>query len=403
MINNFFVTGINYRKSDSDVRSKYALTADQCAHFYKATKPEGVKEFFILSTCNRTEIYGIADSANQLISIFHPHQQDIKQELTKDVYIKQGWNAVKHLFEVAAGLDSQLIGDYEIMGQVKQSFLLAKENSACSTKIERIVMSAFASAKDVRTQTLLSSGTVSTSYAAVRFIKKQLYEKRPLNILVVGAGEIGSSVCRNLKDYFPGNNVTIVNRSLEKAQSLAVELKFSFTSIANMQPVVETADIIVTATASPSYLITNKILPTEKEQLIIDMSMPRNVQPLSKTHSNKKLLNIDDISKIKDTSLQIRNDEVPKAQEIIDDHILKLKQWEKESSNRKLINNYKQTALKLEKHLYDNGVTATSSEEKKQFLLKKNVQQIALNISNRNDKGCFYLETLGKYFDALSN
>lgn len=403
MIDNFFVTGINYRKSDSEVRSKYALTADQCSRFYKMQKPEGVHEFFILSTCNRTEIYGVADSANHLISIFHPHQHDIKQELTKDVYIKQGWNAVSHLFEVVAGLDSQLIGDYEIMGQVKQSFLHAKESGACASKVERIAMSAFAAAKDVRSQTLLSSGTVSTSYAAVRFIKKEMFKQRPLKILVIGAGEIGSSIARNLNDYFPGNQVTIANRTIDKAKVLASELNYSSVAMGEMLPIIQNSDVIITATGSPSYVIKNDILPKQKSQLIIDMSMPRNVQPLSKAHHNKTLLSIDDISKIKDTSLQIRNDEIPKAEAIIKDHIKKLKVWESDSSNRKLINDYKQTALRLQKYLQENGVAAIPTQEQKQYLLKKNVQQIALNLSSRNDKGCFYLETLGKYFDSLSN
>lgn len=403
MINNFFVTGINYRKSDSDVRSKYALTADQCSRFYKTQKPHGVEEFFILSTCNRTEIYGIADSANQLISIFHPHQQNIQQELTKDVYIKHGWQAINHLFDVVAGLDSQLVGDYEIMGQAKQAFGLAKEAGATGNNLERIVANAFAAAKDVRTNTLLSSGTVSTSYAAVRQIKKTLFNKRPLQIVVIGAGEIGSSICKNLNDYFTGNHVTVLNRTFEKAEKLAVENKFKALPFQKINEAVHQADVIITATASLDYIITNSILPEGKQQLIIDMCMPRNVQPLSKNHSDKTLLSIDDISVIKDQSLQMRNDEVPSAQKIITEHITRFKEWVNESSNRKLIKEYKQTAMRLEKHLMQTGAVGNVNETEKDHLLKKNMQHIALGINNRNDKGCLYLETLGKYYDALSN
>src|SRR5205085_6357836 len=156
---------------------------------------------FILSTCNRTEIYGFAENASQLIDILCTETTGAKETFKELCYVKQGLDAVQHLFEVGAGLESQILGDYEIIGQIKQSVKFAKENGFVGAFTERLVNSVLQSTKVIKNQTALSGGTVSVSFAAVQYIKKNVTKIGNKNILLLGIGKIGRNTCKNLVDY----------------------------------------------------------------------------------------------------------------------------------------------------------------------------------------------------------
>lgn len=200
-ISKFFIAGINYKKTEAAVRGQFAINNDQYANILDIAPSFSLSEFFILSTCNRTEIYGFADNASQLINILCTQTIGTKETFEELSYVKQGEKAIQHLFEVGAGLESQILGDYEIIGQIKCAVKFARERGFISAFSERLVNSVIQSTKVVKNQTALSGGTVSVSFAAVQYIKKNVSNICNKNILLLGVGKIGRNTCKNLVDY----------------------------------------------------------------------------------------------------------------------------------------------------------------------------------------------------------
>ena len=170
-ISKFFIAGINYKKTDADVRGKLAINNEQYQNILSLAPSFGLSELFILSTCNRTEIYGFADNISQLIDLLCTQTKSSKEIFRDSSYIKNGMDAIEHLFNVAAGLDSQIFGDYEIVGQIKQAVKFSKEHDRIQAFTERLFNCVLQSSKVIKNQTELSSGTVSVSFAAVQYIK----------------------------------------------------------------------------------------------------------------------------------------------------------------------------------------------------------------------------------------
>ena len=233
-ISRFYIAGINYRKSDAAVRGEFAVSPENYQLILAEAHKTDIKEIFILSTCNRTEIYGIASHPSLLIDLLCKYTAGNKETFTSRAYIKNGTEAIDHLFNVSAGLDSQILGDYEIVGQIKQAVKLAKEHHCIGAFIERLVNSNLQSSKTIKNQTELSGGTVSVSFSAVQYIKQNEKDLQHKKILLLGIGKIGRNTCRNLVDYLPVKNITLINRTDEKAKALATELGLRAASFNNL-------------------------------------------------------------------------------------------------------------------------------------------------------------------------
>src|SRR5689334_3614546 len=173
-ISRFFITGINYKKTDAAIRSQFAILDDQYAAIIETAPSFGINEFFIISTCNRTEIYGFADSAEQLINLLCTQTDGSAEKFSELAYSKNGIGAIEHLLEVAAGLDSQILGDYEIVGQIKKAAKTAKDFGCIDAFTERLINSALQASKAIKNKTELSGGTVSVSFAAVQYIRENV-------------------------------------------------------------------------------------------------------------------------------------------------------------------------------------------------------------------------------------
>ncbi|HEY0261475.1 MAG TPA: glutamyl-tRNA reductase, partial [Chitinophagales bacterium] len=196
------IAGVNYRKTALDIRNKFALTTEKIKHIYEEQniKPN---DFFILSTCNRTEIYGITDSPETLVN-FLSHQSNVDEaEAQNYTFVKQGNEAVQHLFQVASGLDSQILGDYEIIGQLKNAFLLSKSHGCLGGYLEKLVNTSLQASRQVRNSTSISDGTTSTSYAVIQLLKQATTENQAQKICLMGLGKIGALTLKNLKSYLP--------------------------------------------------------------------------------------------------------------------------------------------------------------------------------------------------------
>ena len=401
-IGTFFIAGMNYKKSDATIRGQYAINKEQYTNLLSLAPQFGITQFFVLSTCNRTEIYGFADNAESLCQLLCTQTQGSLSNFIAMSYIKNGKKAIEHLFEVAAGLDSQILGDYEIIGQIKQAFKFSKQNKFIGAYLERLVNGVLQSSKTIKNTTGLSGGTVSVSFAAIQYIKEHVRSLDGKKILLLGTGKIGRNTCKNMVDYLDTKNITLINRTENKAAELAAELGLQYAPLQDLAKHVAEAAIILVATNSAEPVILKEHVINSTDKLIIDLSIPYNVEVAAQNLPNVTLINVDELSKIKDATLQKREAEVPKAKIIIEEYINEFLSWHQMRKNVPVL---KAVKVKLEQmnscNLFINTLYSTTStmpsvnytEEK----IQKVINGMALKMRTKNQRGCYYIEAINEY------
>jgi glutamyl-tRNA reductase len=395
-ISNFYVAGINYKKSDASVRGQFAINNDQYRSILQKATEQGLNEVFILSTCNRTEIYGFAYCSYQLVDLLCSETVGNMETFEKSAYIKNGIEAIEHVFSVGAGLDSQILGDYEIVGQLKTAVKFAKEQKFVGAFTERLVNSVLQSSKLIKNNTELSGGTVSVSFAAVQYIRNKVVKPSSKNILLLGVGKIGRNTCKNLVDYLGTTNITLINRSPEKAQELAGELGLQSSTLDNLAEEVQKADIILVATNSPEPVILKEHVENAGDKLIIDLSIPYNVEEAAQQLENVELVNVDELSKMKDETLKMRLGEVPKAKAIIAELIQEFEEW---CEMRKHVPMLKALKVKL-KELYSHPhytKATTTCPKSIDIHIQRVLNETAGKIKIQNQRGCQYIAALSDF------
>ena len=398
-ISNFFVAGINYKKSDACVRGQFAVSNEQYANILQKASLQGLNEVFILSTCNRTEIYGFANSSCQLIGLLCSETLGDCETFKEAAYIKNGTEAIEHVFNVGAGLDSQILGDYEIVGQLKNAVKFSKQHHFVGAFAERLINCVLQSSKLIKNNTELSGGTVSVSFAAVQYIKQLVANPSSKNILLLGVGKIGRNTCKNLVDYLDTKNITLVNRSPEKAEELATELGLSSASIEKLNEEIAKADIILVATNSPEPTILKEHVEGKGEKLIIDLSIPYNVHREAQKLSNVHLVNVDELSKLKDETLRMREAEVPKAKTIISEVMEEFREWYEMRRHVPMLKDLKVKLKELYTHpLYSNPTI--SCPKKMDTQIQRVLNETAGKIKVQNQRGCQYLAALNDFIKA---
>ncbi len=326
-LNHFCVAGINYRKSDISIRSKFYLLPEQSTLLLQAAVSENFPGCMVLSTCNRTEIYGICQHPHKLIEMLCVHTHGNMQDFIKHGYQYCETDAIKHLFKVAAGLDSQIIGDYEILSQLKHAVKEARKNGCINNFMDRVINYALQASKEIKTTTKLSSGTLSVSYAAIKIIKEKIADLNNKKILLVGTGKFGSSIGKNMKDYLPDSVLLFANRTDRKAFVLAEKCGGQFITYDHLESAVNDADVIIVSTASESYTLFPSLFTSQKSHLILDLSVPKNVDPALQNTEGISILNVDEISTVLDQTLTLRKSEIPKAMAVINTAIEELLDW----------------------------------------------------------------------------
>lgn len=323
----FFVAGINYKKTDAAIRGQYAVNNDQYAALLSVAPLYGITELFILSTCNRTEIYGFAEDPSKLIGLLCTQTAGSEKVFSELAYIKKGVAAIEHLFNVGAGLDSQILGDYEIVGQLKKAVSFSRQHCCIGSFLDRLVSVVLQCSKAIKNGTNISNGTVSVSFAAIQYIRETYSNLSGKSILLVGTGKLGRSTGKNLVDYLNTSNITLINRTASKASALAKELGLKHASHQDLPRCIQSADIIIVATNANQPTIQRSHLEDAGRKLILDLSIPYNVEPSSRHLPNVTLVNVDELSKIKDETIKSRQAEIPRVKAIISAHIAELFAW----------------------------------------------------------------------------
>lgn len=405
-ISRFFIAGINYKKSDAGIRGNFAINNDQYEALLGLASQYGIDEVFVLSTCNRTEIYGFAEKVNDLIELLCTQTEGDIESFYQMAYIKNELEAIEHLYCVGAGLDSQILGDYEIVGQLKNAVKFSRQLGFVGTLLDRMVSGALQSSKAIKNNTQLSGGTVSVSFAAVQYIKENIINIPNKKIILLGTGKIGRNTCKNIVDYLGTTNVTLINRTFDKAQELATDLGLNVAPIESLQNEIKDAHIILVATNSAQPTIYKQDLEGNGNQLIIDLSIPYNVDPTAKELPNIELVNVDDLSKLKDETLQMRLGEVPKAKTIIATHIEEFMDWFRMRKHVPILKAVKVTLQEIHTYpLYNQYAknVLNSPEINVDDKIQKVINGLAFKMRQQNQGGCQYIQAINEFIAPSNN
>jgi glutamyl-tRNA reductase len=403
-INQFYIAGINYRKTDASIRGLFAVNNEHYSSLLQKASSYFLDELFVLSTCNRTEIYGIAPCADSLVHLLCSETEGSVETFKKLAYIKQGQEAIEHLFNVASGLDSQILGDYEIVGQIKQAAKFAKQKGFVGTFLERLINTVLQSSKNVKGQTALSGGTVSVSFAAVQFLTDNVVNPSDKKIVLLGTGKIGSNTCKNLVDYLHTTNITLINRTPDKAIELADELGVKTASFEDAGKYIDEADIVIVATNAEQPVIMKADLESTSRKILIDLSIPNNIDPHAAELSHITLVNVDDLSKINDATLQKRQAEVPKAKAIISEHIDEFTEWYGMRKNVPVLKAVKQKLQDMQEcNLFmamHPNLGETNDYNTSPDSIQKVINNMALKMRQQRKPGCNYIEAINDFITS---
>jgi len=324
---NFYSIGLSYKKADVTIRGSFSISDEAKKNILKQAKQEGIESLLIMSTCNRTELHGFAQHPFQLIKLLCEHTHGTVEEFEKVAYIFKNSKAVSHLFKVGTGLDSQILGDFEIISQVKQGFKMAKKHQMINPFMERLVNAVIQASKRIKNETEISSGATSVSFASVQYILKNVEAVSDKNILLFGTGKIGRNTCENLIKHTKNENITLINRTKTKAEKIAGKFNLIVKEYANIQAEIAQTDILVVATGAQNPTISKQLIHSKKPLLILDLSVPRNVSDNVLDLPNVSLVHLDNLSQITDDTLANRQSQVPNAELIIDEVITEFNSW----------------------------------------------------------------------------
>lgn len=395
-IERFVVIGTNFTKADTATRSRFAVTKSMSAEIYKNAIANGFKDFVVLSTCNRSEFYGCCE-ASELKFLVTDLLKLSEDEFATYFYILSGMEAVRHFFRVVSGLDSQIVGDYEIVCQVKAALDESRKYDLVGTIIDRVSNFSFQSSKKIKAHTNLSSGKYSVSYAAAEMIAHK-HDAHVDRILVVGTGDFGSTVARNLRHYFPKVQLGVTNRTREKAEILASHVRAEVIPFENFSEHLNSFDAVITTVGLDSYLIHQEDVQPGGHKLFLDLSVPQAVDPEVKQVEGVRVYSVDEVSAFHNELLQQRHHEIPRAEKIVEVFIDRFMEWHQIYHHRDIILGYKQ---KIQNLIYDHQLThqeviALDHSKKIQKTFSDLIQQI----KTQGYAGCMLIEAMNNLVPA---
>ncbi|MBI3934069.1 MAG: glutamyl-tRNA reductase [Acidobacteria bacterium] len=335
---NFYLVGLSHKTAPIAVREQLAFPEDRLPDaLQQVAAMPGVREALILSTCNRVEILARAENPQESLTVeltgflarFH---QLPPQRVEPYLYCHQQRDAIRHVFRVASSLDSMIIGETQILGQVKEAYALARSVGTLRGPLEEALTRAFSVAKRVRTETGIASSAVSVSYAAVELARKifgSLEEKR---ILLVGAGKMSELAARHLLGH-GGSQIFVTNRTPERAQEMAASLQGRAVPFDQLFEYAVQCDILISSTAAPHFLIrkadAQQLLADRKNRpmFLIDIAVPRNIDPDVNKLDNIFLYDIDDLQQVVNANLKERLREAQRGEQIAEHEVDKFLRW----------------------------------------------------------------------------
>ncbi len=323
-VRQLFLVGLSHKSAPIEVRERVALNGDDLkAALLQLRASEGVKEAFVVSTCNRVEVFVQAE-AEQAARAFFTSRAD---QAGEHLYVKSGADAVRHLFRVAASLDSMVVGEQQILGQVKEAYGLASGVEAAGGYMSRLCNRAFATAKRVRTETGIGRGATSMSQVAVDLVEKIFGDLKGRAILLLGAGKMGALSAKALK-VLGADRVLVTNRSPERGQQLADQVGGTFRPWGELDQLLVEADVVIVSTGAPGFVLTADMVRAATKRrrhrnlCLIDLAVPRNVDPACAELEDVFGYDVDDMQKVVSANHQARQGEAVSAEAIVEAEVI---------------------------------------------------------------------------------
>ena len=323
----FYAVGVSHKTATIDHRGYFSLSDSQLHALFLDAKEKGIQDLLLINTCNRTEIYAWTFSDTELVELLCTHSEGTQDSFNKIGYSFEDEKGIHHLFRVGTGLESQILGDFEIIGQIKQSFYRSKKMGLAQGNLERLTNSVIQASKRIKTETQISSGATSVAFASVQYILKNVRDIAQKNILLFGTGKIGANTCENLVKHSQNDHIVLINRTQEKAEKIAGKFPVQVKPFGELTASILESDVLIVATSSQKPTITADLIHNNKPLLILDLSLPRNVDPLLKDRPNTQVIHLDELSQIIDATFEKRKKFIPQAEGILDEVKLEFLEW----------------------------------------------------------------------------
>ena len=399
--------GVSYKKADVASRGQFSLSLRAQQKLLEAAQAKQIQSISVHSTCNRTEIYAHGAETKELVELLCSFSQGNPDVFSKIGYVLKDQDALNHLFRVGTGLDSQILGDFEIIAQLKKSFIRSKKMGLLDSLFERLFNSVIQASKRIKNETQISSGTTSVSYASVRYILDHIDNPDQKNILLFGMGKIGRNTCENLVKHTQNDHIVLINRTRKRAEKMAGKFKLILKDYADLPVEIRKADIIIVATGAEKPTLSKSLIHTESPLLVLDLSIPKNVDDDVLDLPNVTRIHIDELSRITDNTLAERQKEIPKAEAIIEEVVEEFTDWLGTRSFAPTVQALKQMMEKLEQqalaqhqkkhpHLKSEEATLLS-----QHLIQKITNRVANHMRN-SDNTAESVKTIQDVFNIPS-
>jgi len=338
----------------------------------------------VISTCNRTELYGFAQHPFQLIKLLCDHTKGSVETFQEVGYIFKNQEAIEHLFRVGTGLDSQILGDFEIISQIKQSFYRSKKHEMANPFIERLCNAVIQASKRIKNETEISSGATSVAFASVQYILNHVPNISDKEILLFGTGKIGRNTCENLIKHTANKHITLINRTRQKAEEIAGKFHLIVKEYGELQTEIRKADVLIVATGAQLPTVSKNLVHAKKPLLILDLSVPKNVSDDVLDLDNVTLVHLDQLSQVTNETLKKRKKYIPEANGIIDEVKTDFMKWLETRKFAPVISALKQKlkSMKDEELDFHSKKLVDYNEEQAQVISDRLIQKITKQFAN---------------------
>ncbi len=380
----FYTIGLSYQKADAIVRGKFSLDDAATDKLLSEALALDIDGLIVTSTCNRTELHGFAQHPFQLIKLLCDNTIGSVEEFQEVAYVYKNNDAISHLFRVGTGLDSQILGDFEIISQLRSGFNRSKKVGIANPFLERLTNSVIQASKRIKNETEISSGATSVAFASVRYILKNVPDISEKNILLFGTGKIGRNTCENLIKHTKNNHITLVNRTKNKAEKIAGKFNLLVKDYGDLQTEIRTTDVLIVATGAQSPTISKELIYTKKPLLILDLSIPKNVSDDVLELENVTVIHLDHLSQMTDDTLERRKQFVPHAESIIEEVKHDFIQWLETRKFAPVIKALKKKlkTMKDEEMDYQSKKLSDFNEEQADVISNRIIQKITKQFAN---------------------
>lgn len=380
----FYAVGLSYRKADAEMRGKFSLDDASKTRVLEQAKAEGIDSLLVISTCNRTELYGFAQHPYQMIKLLCDNTQGTVEEFQQVAYIYKNQDAINFLFRVGTGLDSQILGDFEIISQIRNGFVESKKIGLDNSFMERLVNAVIQASKRIKNETELSSGATSVAFASVQYIMQTISDISNKNILLFGTGKIGRNTCENLVKHTKNDHIILINRTRDKAERIAGKFNLIVREYADLPVEIQKADVLIVATGAQNPTIDKNLLNLKKPLLILDLSIPKNVNEDVRQLEGVSLVHMDHLSQITDETLEKRKAEIPAAEAIIKEIREEFVTWTKARKFAPTIHALKEklNTIKDSELNFQRKKMSNFDEEQAEIISSRIIQKITTHFAN---------------------